>query len=118
MMLYAELPGRRARQLLADVVVLLWIALWCRLGVALFRYLPGRVRWIRQATAARGLVAASSDLHLFALRAVASRPLAELRRVEPDPMAAMASGDFVRLAELELRAMGLRTGEREPQRVP
>jgi hypothetical protein len=195
MMLYAELPGRRLRQVLLDIGSVLWIALWVRVGLGLFRvidrlesvgrtmqeaghgfastmdrvagdigrvpvaggtlrapfrdaagagqslegagvnqtqvvhsvalwlgilvallpilwllvrYLPNRLRWIREASAARRLLDASADLHLFALRAVANRPLADLRRAEADPMAAIAGGDYRQLAELELRELGLR----------
>ena len=75
---------------------------------ALSRYLPGRLRWIRDAGAARALVADAHDLRLFALRAVVNRPLHELRRVSADPGADLAAGRFERLAELELASLGLR----------
>src|SRR5690349_17270358 len=32
MKLYADTPGRRTRQLLSDVLVLLWVSLWVWLG--------------------------------------------------------------------------------------
>lgn len=75
---------------------------------ALSRYLPGRLRWIREAGAASALVGGAIDLRLFALRAVANRPLAELRRVSADPGADLAAGRFERLAALELVELGLR----------
>ncbi|MDQ3384472.1 MAG: hypothetical protein M3503_00430 [Actinomycetota bacterium] len=74
---------------------------------ALARHLPGRIRWIRDAGAARSLVADAADLRLFALRAVVNQPLYELRRVSADPGADLAAGRFDRLAALELAALGL-----------
>ncbi len=91
------------------------LALWLAVLVAavpivalLLAYLPGRWRWIREATAAARLRLDAADLGLFALRAVAGRPLRELRRVSSDPAGALAAGDYDALAALELRALGLR----------
>ncbi|CAN5696540.1 hypothetical protein BH24ACT26_BH24ACT26_18680 [soil metagenome] len=75
--------------------------------VALLVYLPGRLRWVREATAASRLRLDSDDLELFALRALATRPLSELRRATPDPAAAFRAGDHAALAALELQALGL-----------
>lgn len=74
---------------------------------ALSHYLPGRLRWMREAAAARALLADAADLRLFALRAVVHRPLHELRTVSADPGADLAAGRFDRLAALELAALGL-----------
>lgn len=74
---------------------------------ALSRHLPARLRWVRDAGAARALLADATDLRLFALRAVVNRPLSELRRVSADPGADLAAGRFDRLAALELAALGL-----------
>lgn len=81
---------------------------------ALSRYLPGRLRWIRDAGAARALVADAADLRLFALRAVVNQPLYELHRVSADPGADLAAGRFDRLAALELAALGLRPPSTPP----
>lgn len=78
------------------------------IGYVLLRYAPWRGRWIREASAASRLRIDSEDLHLFALRAVATRPLYELQRVTPDPAAALARGDYESLASLELGALGLK----------
>jgi hypothetical protein len=197
--LYAETAGLRARQLLGDLGVLLWIAAWGAAGVGLYRlverlaapgrtleragsslasdiadiqeqvgripavgddlrepfgrlggvgrtladagatqqevvhqlalwlgvvvvavpvvalllvWLPRRVAWAREAGAASRLRRDGADLELFAIRAVANRPLRELRRVTPDPVGALRSGDHAALAELELGALGLRTEAR------
>lgn len=77
------------------------------IGYVLLRYVPWRGRWIREASAAVELRIDSEDLYLFALRAVATRPLYELQRVAPDPAAALAAGDYGPLASLELGALGL-----------
>jgi hypothetical protein len=93
------------------------LALWLGLVVAvlpvalvLLWWAPRRWRWATEAGAAARLRAETSDLELFALRAVANRPLRELRRVSDDPAADLAAGDYEDLAALELRALGLRTG--------
>ncbi|MDP8927085.1 MAG: hypothetical protein M3O70_00520 [Actinomycetota bacterium] len=195
MKLYAELPGLRARQLLSDLALVLWVFLWVRVGMEMYelvnrlqgpgrtmeqagdrfadtlqsvsgevgdlpligptlgepfqaaaeagralqqagatqqevvqqlalwlaillaaipivlvlsRYLPRRLRWLREAEAARGLRLQGEHLYLFALRAAVNRPLHELRRAHPDPAGALAAGDYEALAILELQALGLR----------
>ncbi|HEV8648926.1 MAG TPA: hypothetical protein VG276_05850 [Actinomycetes bacterium] len=91
------------------------LALWLGLVVAvlpvalvLLWWGPRRWRWVTEASAASRFRAGVSDLELFALRAVANRPLRELRRVSADPAADLAAGDYEALAALELRALGLR----------
>lgn len=79
--------------------------------VLLVVYLPGRWRFVRQATAARRFVDSSADLALFALRAMANQPMHRLARVTDDPVSAWRDGDpdVVRaLAALELEDAGLR----------
>jgi len=95
------------------------LALWLGVLVAavpivtlLLAWLPRRVTWAREAGAASRLRLAGADLELFALRAVANRPLRQLRRVTPDPAGALRAGDYEALADLELRALGLRVGWR------
>ncbi|GAB2494482.1 hypothetical protein GCM10027030_29800 [Luteococcus sediminum] len=73
-------------------------------------WLPRRLRFIRQATAARRFVDADADLELFALRAMANLPMHELARITDDPVGAWRAGDrevVHRLAALELRRTGL-----------
>ncbi|MBW3594069.1 MAG: hypothetical protein KY391_00715 [Actinobacteria bacterium] len=89
----------------------LWIGLLIAIApiaAALLRYLPDRWRWVQEATAATQIRLDADDLYLFALRAVANRPLSELRKATPDPGAALASGDYDTLARLELEQIGLR----------
>ena len=95
------------------------LALWLGLAVAavpvvalLLAWLPGRVSWAREAGAASRLRLDVADLELFAIRAVANRPLRQLRRVSADPAGALRSGEYEALADLELRALGLRAWRR------
>lgn len=79
--------------------------------VVLAFYVPGRLRFIREATAGARFVDASEDLDLFALRALARRPMHVLARIDDDPAGAWRRRDPVvvrALAELELRESGLR----------
>ena len=90
----------------------LWIGLFVALAPitgSLLVYTPLRARWIKEATAATKLRVDADDLYLFALRAVTNRPLSELRKVTPDPGAALAHGDYEPLARLELERLGLKT---------
>jgi hypothetical protein len=91
------------------------LALWLGVVVAavpvvtlLLVWLPRRVAWAREAGAASRLRMDGADLELFAIRAVANRPLRQLRRVSADPAGALRSGEYEALADLELRALGLR----------
>jgi hypothetical protein len=97
------------------------LALWLGVVVAavpiavlLVAWLPRRVAWAREAGAAARLRLDGADLQLFALRAVANRPLRELHRVTPDPAGDLRAGEYEALADLELRALGLRA---QPRRV-
>jgi hypothetical protein len=95
------------------------LALWLGVLVAavpivalLLAWLPRRVAWAREAGAASRMRLAGADLELFALRAVANRPLRQLHRVTPDPAGDLRAGDYEALADLELRSLGLRAGGR------
>lgn len=73
-------------------------------------WLPGRVRFVRNAIAGQRFVDAHADLELFALRAMAAQPLHVLARISGDPVAAWRAGDrrvITELATLELRSTGL-----------
>jgi hypothetical protein len=91
------------------------LALWLGVVVAavpvvalLLVWLPHRLAWAREAGAASRLRLGGANLELFAIRAVANRSLRELHRVTPDPAGALRAGEFDALAEVELRALGLR----------
>ena len=83
---------------------------------AVARYLPTRIAWIREASAARAIRLDAAGLQIFALRALATRPLHELRRAAPDPGAAYARGDYEPLARIELEALGLGAAAASPGR--
>ena len=90
----------------------LWIGLgiaWGPIAAGLLAYLPSRFRWVKEATAADRIRLDADDLYLFALRAVATLSLSELRKATPDPGAAFAAGDYEPLARLELERLGLKT---------
>ena len=95
------------------------LALWLGVVVAvvpivalLLVWLPRRVSWAREAGAASRLRMDGADLELFAIRAVANRPLRDLHRVTPDPAGDLRAGEYQALADLELRALGLRAQPR------
>lgn len=81
------------------------------LGWVLFRYLPQRLAWIREAAEVRHVLASPNGDQLLAHRAAASRPLRTLRAATPDPAAALAAGDHAALARIELEALGLRVAD-------
>ncbi len=102
------------------------LAFWLQLAVALVPillacavYLPLRWRFVRRAGAAQRFVDADEDLDLFALRALAGQPMHRLARISDDPAGAWRRRDEAvvrRLAELELRSVGLRPPAGSPGR--
>ena len=106
--------GRAQQHAVHHVALLRAVALVVVMGgVALAGWLLVRVRWAREATAARRLLGAGAP-ELFALRALTRRPVRALARVagpDTDPAAAWRRGDpeiVAALADLELRRLGLR----------
>ncbi|HKA68265.1 MAG TPA: hypothetical protein VKG85_04000 [Actinomycetes bacterium] len=102
---------RNMAWLLAILIVLIMV------GSVLLVWLPLRVRYLRQASAAAKVRDANPDTDLFALRALVNQPLSTLVRVDPDPAAAWRSGDqpvIAKLADLELRRWGLRGRAEQP----
>jgi hypothetical protein len=90
------------------------VALWLPLVLALLvlgwialRYLPARLRWVREATEVTQVLASPGAAQLLGLRAAATRPLRTLRREVGDPAAALAAERYAELAVVELRALGL-----------
>lgn len=74
-------------------------------------WLPRRLAFAARARDTLALSASSEGTDLLALRALANRPIGELRAVASDPVAAWRSGDPAtagRLADLELAASGVR----------
>ena len=120
----AASAGRTLEQAgLAQQEVVSHLALWLPLLVAgppvvyaVARRLAGRLRWMRQANAAVSAPSGVDHLDLLALRALARRPMSQLRRLGPDPVGEWRRGnpETVRaLAELELADLGLRVSSSE-----
>jgi hypothetical protein len=94
---------------LATVLAVVLVVL--PVGWLLLRWLPWRLRWAREAGAARTLLQGTPDLHVLAARALATAPLPRLAALPPGTGAAWQAGDpaAVRaLADLELQRLGLR----------
>jgi hypothetical protein len=80
-------------------------------GWLLLRWLPWRLRYAREAGAARRLLAGTPDLEILAARAIATAPLSRLVGLPPGSGTAWHTGDpaAVRaLAAVELGRLGLR----------
>ncbi|MGY1696633.1 hypothetical protein ACI780_17170 [Geodermatophilus sp. SYSU D00814] len=95
---------------LASVLAVVLVVL--PVGWLLLRWLPWRLRWVREASAASQILrAADPDLELLAARAVATAPLPRLAALPPGTGEAWRAGDpaAVRLlASLEAGRLGLR----------
>lgn len=108
----------------AQVEAVSTIAIWLAVGVAvvpvlmwLMVYVPLRWRFIRNATSTQRFLEAGTAADLVALRAMATQPLHKLVKISDDPVRAWRNGDpdvVARLAELELRSVGL-SGKRLKQ---
>ena len=76
----------------------------------LARFLPGRIRFVRNANAGQRLALGPADLEVFALRALTTQPLHRLTRVSPDPAGGLRRGEtdvIAGLAALEMTRLGL-----------
>jgi hypothetical protein len=94
---------------LATVLAVVLVVL--PVGWLLLRWLPWRLRYAREAGAARRLLTGTPDLELLAARALATAPLPRLAALPPGTGAAWHAGDpaAVRLlAGLEAQRLGLR----------
>lgn len=81
------------------------------LGLVLLGWLPRRVRRVRRTRAVAGLRATADGLDLLALRALATRPVAEIAAAGPGIAEGWRRGDaraVATLAALELRRAGLK----------
>lgn len=92
------------------------IALWLGILTAclpilfvFYRWAVRRWAWVREASAAERLRREPGALQLFAIRAIATTPLAELRRMSGNPAESYLSGHYGPLAALELNRLGLRS---------
>jgi hypothetical protein len=108
--------GQSAQDAVDTLATILAVALVVLpVGWLLLRWLPWRMRWLREATAAGRLTRSPADLELLAARAMATAPLPRLAALPQGTGAAWRAGDpgAVRaLAELELDRLGLRLTDR------
>jgi hypothetical protein len=89
-------------------------------GWLLLHWLPWRLRYAREAGAARRLLAGTPDLEILAARALATAPLPRLAALPAGTGAAWHAGDPVALralAGLELDRLGLRLPVQDPSRT-
>lgn len=104
--------GQAAQDAVATLATVLAVGLVVlSVGWMLMRWLPWRLRWAREADAARRLLAGTQDLHVLAARALATAPLPRLAALPAGTGAAWQAGDpaAVRaLAGVELKRLGLR----------
>ena len=94
---------------LATVLAVILVVL--PVGWLLLRWLPARLRYAREAGAARRLLAGTPDLDVLAARALATAPLPRLAALPSGTGAAWRTGDPAAtrmLAALELGRLGLR----------
>jgi hypothetical protein len=102
---------------LATVLAVVLVVL--PVGWLLLRWLPWRLRYMREAGAARRLLAGTPDLDVLAVRALAAAPLPRLAALPAGIGAAWHAGEpaAVRaLAGLELRRLGLRLPDDQADR--
>ena len=104
--------GRAAEDAVGTLATVLAVVLVVLpVGWLLLRWLPWRLRYAREAGAARRLLSGTPDLEVLAARAMATAPLPRLAALPAGTGAAWRSGDpaAVReLAGLELARLGLR----------
>jgi len=105
--------GETSREGIRRVAVIAGIAVGVLpAAMALFLYLPVRLRWRRTVGSVAGALETSSGDPAFeqylARRAIDALPWDELRAVTPDPWGSVAGGDFRALADAELTRLGLR----------
>lgn len=96
---------------LAVAVVVVPVLMW------LMVYVPLRWRFIRTATSTQRFLAAGTGADLVALRAMSTQPLHKLVKISDDPVKAWRDGDtavVTKLAELELRSVGLSSKRLKP----
>jgi hypothetical protein len=104
--------GRSAQDAVGTLATLLAIVLvLLPVGWLLLRWLPWRLRYAREAGAARRMLAGMPDLEILAARALATAPLPRLATLPAGTGAAWRAGDpaaVTVLAGVELRRLGLR----------
>ena len=110
--------GRSAQDAVSTLAMLLAVVLvLLPVGWLMLRWLPARLRYAREAGAARRLLAGTPDLEILAARALSTAPLPRLAALPAGTGAAWRVGDptAVRaLAGLEVGRLGLRLPDAVP----
>jgi hypothetical protein len=104
--------GETTRESIRQVAVIAGVAVGVLpAAMALFLYVPVRLRWRRTRRAVAAALAGSSGDPGFeqylARRAIHALPWDELCAITPDPWGAVAAGEYRALADAELRRLGL-----------
>ncbi|TYP81967.1 hypothetical protein [Blastococcus xanthinilyticus] len=111
--------GRSAQGAVETLAAILAVVLVVLpVGWLVVRWLPGRLRYARDAAAAARLVASGADLDVLATRAAATAPLERLAALPAGTGAAWRAGNPAAtrdLAALELGRLGLRLPAGGPQ---
>ena len=92
-----------------------WVTFALPLLLLIIIWLPWRLRFVRRSSATLALVRQTNGSDLLALRALATQPISERRRSDPDPVGAWRVGDsaaITALADLELARAGVRRPRR------
>ena len=110
--------GRSAQDAVHTLATVLAVVLVVLpVGWLLLRWLPSRLRYAREAGAARRLLAGTPDLEILAARALATAPLPRLAALPPGTGTAWHAGDpaaLRALASVELSRLGLRLPADQP----
>jgi hypothetical protein len=110
--------GRSAQDAVSTLAMLLAVVLvLLPVGWLMLRWLPARLRYAREAGAARRLLAGTPDLEILAARALATAPLPRLAALPAGTGAAWRVGDAAAvraLAGLEVGRLGLRLPDAVP----
>jgi hypothetical protein len=110
--------GRSAQDAVSTLAMLLAVVLvLLPVGWLMLRWLPARLRYAREAGAARRLLAGTPDLEILAARALATAPLPRLAALPAGTGAAWRVGDAAAvraLAALEVGRLGLRLPDAVP----
>ncbi len=80
-------------------------------------WLPTRIRFWRESAAARALLERADATELFSLRALSSQPIRALVKISRTPVSDWIAGDsevIEKLADLELRRLGISAGSKKP----
>jgi hypothetical protein len=86
------------------------------IAIGLILWLPKRLRFAAGTGPEQALAASPHGLEVYALRALATAPAAELARISPDPMGAWRAGDPA--VTYELAAWALARDGLEPPALP